>query len=454
VALVAVLVFAAPHLGGYWATIVQLGGISALVAASHVVLTGWVGQLSLAAPALAGIGAIVAARAATGPGLPFPLPLLAGAAAGALAAAVAGVLLARWARGVVFAAGTLAFAAACSGALFSVPAFVGSAAARSPAPPAFGAYGLSGPRYTTVVIAAVAVAFGLLRLLGRSRFGGAMQAVREHETAAVALGIPAGRIRWAAFTVTGALAGLAGALTAFQLQAVAVEQFHPLTALPVLSVAVVGGIESLWGAVVGAALLTAGPELVRHLHAATLAAALPPAVLLVVIALRPGGLASLAASAGRRPAAGGRAAGPASPAAPAWWRPIAAVRRRPLAPAATAPQRRPAEPLLVEELVVTFGRLRAVDGMTLAVGPGEVVALIGPNGAGKTTLFDAVSGFVEPAGGRIALGRDRLDGRPAARRLSAGVGRTFQAGGLFPRLSLRDNVDLPRRWHRIAGPPA
>ncbi|HYH51280.1 MAG TPA: ATP-binding cassette domain-containing protein, partial [Acidimicrobiia bacterium] len=434
-ALGAGLFVAAPHLSGYWSTIVQLGGITAVVAAAHVVLTGWVGQLSLAGPALMGIGAIVAARSGTGAGAPFPLALVAGAAAGALAAAAIGVLLARWARGVLFSAGTLAFALASAGALFSLPAFVGSPAARSPAAPQLGGMTLSGPRYTWVVVVVAGAVFALLRRLGRSRLGEAMQAVREHERAAVALGIPAGRIRWAAFVVTGALAGLAGGLTAFQLQAVAVEQFHPLTALPVLSVAVVGGVESLWGAVIGAALLTAGPELLRSLSG-SVAAALPPAVLLLIVAFRPSGLASLA---------------PAS-----WTGRVGRLRRHPMSrrpDPVPGTDRRP-QPLLVENAVVALGRRRVVDGMTLAAGPGEVVALIGPNGAGKTTLFDAVSGFVPLTAGRVALGPQRLDRAPAFRRLGAGCGRTFQSGGLFPRLSLRDNVDFPRRWHRLDGPPA
>jgi sulfate-transporting ATPase len=435
-ALGAVLLMAGPHVSPYWSTILQLGGITAVMAAAHVVLTGWVGQLSLAAPALAGFGAVVAARSASDAGLPFPLPLLAGAVAGALAAGVVGVLLAGWARGVLFSAGTLAFALGCSGALFSVAAFVGSPASRSPAAPRLGGLALSGPRYTWVVVAVAGATFALLRLLGRSRLGAAMQAVREHERAAVALGIPAGRIRWTAFVVTGALAGLAGGLTAFQLQAVAVEQFHPLTALPVLSAAIVGGIETLWGAVFGAALLTVGPELARDLSP-TAAAALAPTMLLVVIALRPAGLASLT----RRPGPPGAES---------------KVRRRwrgyP-SPDETV-DLRSEEPLQVDGVTVSFGALRVVDGMTLSVGSGEVVALIGPNGAGKTTLFDAISGFVTPDPGRISLGSHRLDRLPPVRRLDAGCGRTFQSGGLFPRLSLRDNVDMPRRWHRLGGPPA
>ncbi|HET9773175.1 MAG TPA: ATP-binding cassette domain-containing protein, partial [Acidimicrobiia bacterium] len=287
------------------------------------------------------------------------------------------------------------------------------------------------------VVVVAAITYLALRGLARSRIGAAMVAVREHERAAVALGIPAGTIRWLGFVVSGALAGLAGALTAFQLQAVAVEQFHPLSALPILSVAVVGGIESLWGGVLGAALLTAGPELLRD-ASPTQAGALPPAVLLLVVAFRPAGLASL----GRIPLLRRTVVLPAGEIA----LPPGSDRDGSAAPESPA-----GDPLLVEGVDVTFGRFRAVDGMSLTVGPGEVVALIGPNGAGKTTLFDCISGFVTPDAGRISLGAVRLDRLRPTRRVGAGCGRTFQSGGLCPRLSLRDNVELALRWHRVAG---
>jgi ABC-type branched-subunit amino acid transport system ATPase component len=202
-------------------------------------------------------------------------------------------------------------------------------------------------------------------------------------------------------------------------------------------VAIVGGIESLWGATVGAALLTLGPELLREVSAPALAAALPPAVLLLVVALRPAGLTSLVPAG--LPAA--RLRWPATR-----WRRAAAIDLRTSSAAGRT--------LRADGVVVAFGEFRAVDGLTITAEPGEVVALIGPNGAGKTTLFDAVSGFVPLADGRITLGSQRLDRLRPFRRLRAGCGRTFQSGGLFPRLSLRDNVDIPRRWHRLDGPPA
>lgn len=104
---------------------------------------------------------------------------------------------------------------------------------------------------------------------------------------------------------------------------------------------------------------------------------------------------------------------------------------------------RDAEParLDVTDLTVTFGGLTAVDEVSFDVRPGEIVALIGPNGAGKTTVFNAICALVR------TRGSIRLDGAPAPRRtakLSArGVSRTLQGLGLFPGLTVRENVRVP-----------
>jgi branched-chain amino acid transport system ATP-binding protein len=108
--------------------------------------------------------------------------------------------------------------------------------------------------------------------------------------------------------------------------------------------------------------------------------------------------------------------------------------------------------LEVRGVTVAFGRVTALDGVTLAVEPGQVTGLIGPNGAGKSTLFDVVSGLRRPLSGRV-----RLDGRDVtrlgpARRSRRGLGRTFQRLELFGRLSVRDNLLVaaefgPRRRH-------
>jgi len=93
-------------------------------------------------------------------------------------------------------------------------------------------------------------------------------------------------------------------------------------------------------------------------------------------------------------------------------------------------------------LVKEFGGLRAVDGVSLAVQPGEHRAIIGPNGAGKTTLFSLISGEQRPSGGTITLfGRD-VTRLPPHRRAALGLARTYQITNLFPRLSALDNCLL------------
>ncbi len=117
------------------------------------------------------------------------------------------------------------------------------------------------------------------------------------------------------------------------------------------------------------------------------------------------------------------------------------------------------EPVLaVEDLAVRFGGVTALDGVTLAVGPGEIRAIIGPNGAGKTTLFNAVTGAVRPARGRVRLrGRD-ITGAPPFRIARLGLARTFQLTSIFPELTVAANAWLgmnartDRPWHPFARP--
>jgi branched-chain amino acid transport system ATP-binding protein len=102
----------------------------------------------------------------------------------------------------------------------------------------------------------------------------------------------------------------------------------------------------------------------------------------------------------------------------------------------------PALALSLSNLTKSFGGLSAVDGVSLAVAPGERRAIIGPNGAGKTTLFSLISGEQLPSGGRIELfGRDVTRLAPH-RRAALGLARTYQITNLFPRLTALDNCIL------------
>jgi branched-chain amino acid transport system ATP-binding protein len=97
--------------------------------------------------------------------------------------------------------------------------------------------------------------------------------------------------------------------------------------------------------------------------------------------------------------------------------------------------------LTTTEMSVTFGGLRAVDGVDLEVRPGQLVGLIGPNGAGKTTFIDGVTGFV-PTGGRIDFDGHDITTLPAHQRSRLGLARTWQSLELFDDLTIRENLQV------------
>jgi branched-chain amino acid transport system ATP-binding protein len=102
----------------------------------------------------------------------------------------------------------------------------------------------------------------------------------------------------------------------------------------------------------------------------------------------------------------------------------------------------PALALSLSNVSKAFDGLRAVDGVSLAVVPGERRALIGPNGAGKTTLFSLISGEAKPTEGRISLFGRNVTWLPPHRRAALGLARTYQITNLFPRLTALENCLL------------
>jgi len=115
----------------------------------------------------------------------------------------------------------------------------------------------------------------------------------------------------------------------------------------------------------------------------------------------------------------------------------------------------------VKDVRKQYGAIKAVDGVSFKVGPGEIVGVIGPNGSGKTTLFNAILGQIRPTSGGVELCGEDITGMPPLELSRRGVGRTFQTLQVFGKLSVRDNLivaaqefkgTMPRRL--VAAPDA
>jgi branched-chain amino acid transport system permease protein len=250
---------------------------SAVLCLGLVVVTGFVGQMSLAHMTLAGLAGFTLSRLAVGWGLPFPIaPLLAVAVS-----VIAGVILgypALRVRGLHLAVVSIAGAVAIEEFLFKNPEYTGGLAGSSvPQPELFGwSFGIRGgvadfPRPVFglfVMVVLVASALGVAKLR-RSDLGRRMLAVRSDERAATAAGIDVGRTRLIAIAISAGLAGLGGCLVGYQQGQLSYTSFTVFASLAVFTAAYLGGIASVTGALVGGALYSGGlgpTALDRWLH--------------------------------------------------------------------------------------------------------------------------------------------------------------------------------------------
>jgi branched-chain amino acid transport system permease protein len=275
------------------------------------------------------------------------------------------------------------------------------------------------------------------RAVERSRFGMALIALKQNEAAAEAAGIDTFAWKLRAITLSGAIAGAIGALYAVVLLVVTpVSVFGMLVSAQALTVTMFGGVGTVWGPVIGAAILIPVAE---TLHA-ELGTRFPGiqgvifglAIVVVILAAPEGVFWRLRDLLQRWRAAPPVAATTA----------LSPPTHLPIRPAAAAVPHRvaPAVILEVRNLSKSFGGLKAVQDVCFKVQEGMILGIIGPNGAGKTTLFNLLNGFVRPDAGQVLLdGEDRVGQKPH-RLCAAGVGRTFQVMRPFPRMSIADNV--------------
>jgi ABC-type branched-subunit amino acid transport system ATPase component/ABC-type branched-subunit amino acid transport system permease subunit len=390
------------------------------------ILSGYGGQLSFGHASFFGIGAYVVTLALVywnlTPWLGIPLGMI--VAAGA--AVLIGLPTFRL-RGHYFALSMLAYPLAILYFLQYLGFQEMSLPMHRENPVAFLEF--TNPHYYTVVAVGLLIA-GLFvcMLVENSRFGLALLAIRQNELAAEAAGINAKQWKMRALVVSGMIAAAAGGFYACVLLVVTPDSvFGMLVSAQAVVVTLFGGVASIWGPVIGAAILvplaeSLNAELGNYL----------PGIQGVVYGFAMIGI-MLASPDGLFWTIRDRFFRPKAPA------PL------PVSLAAGAPPvTQPAAPgsllLKVENLSRSFGGLRAVSRVSFEVQAGEILGIIGPNGAGKTTLFNLLNGVLSSDEGTAILDGQSMLGKKVHAVCRMGVGRTFQVVRSFPRLPLLDNV--------------
>jgi len=264
--------------------------VFAVIGLSLVVLSGWAGQISLGQMAFVAIGAAVSGKSTISWNVDMSLALLLGGAAGAAAALIVGLPALRL-RGLYLAVTTLVFALAVNSWLLNRQFFDWVPQERVERLPLFGRIDVSTPTrfyvYTLVVLALVYLALGGIR---HSRTGRAIVALRENELAAQAFSVSPVPVKLTAFTISGFVAGIAGGLFVQLSQSFDLTSYGAAASLDVFTAAVVGGLGSLFGGVLGAVFLRGSQWFITAPEWRLLSSALGVLIVLLII---PGGLASL-----------------------------------------------------------------------------------------------------------------------------------------------------------------
>ncbi|HEX4996134.1 MAG TPA: branched-chain amino acid ABC transporter ATP-binding protein/permease [Methylomirabilota bacterium] len=388
------------------------------------IISGYAGQISFGHQAFFGIGAYVTVLLAAKLHLTPWLGMLGGAGVAVLAALLIGTPTFRLA-GIYFGLATLAYPL-----IFRILMdFLGYQEVAIPMvrdhPVLFMQF--EEPRtFDLLALALLAATLVLSRLIEASRLGYSLRAIKENEQAAEAMGVDAFRCKMTAYVLSAAPAALAGAIYAHAILFVVTPDgvFGVIAIVQTLTVCLVGGVGTLWGPVIGAAIMIPISEILD----ATAGDRFPGiqgvvygATLMAIMMWAPEGLFWRLR---RRPASVARAT------------PVAATAATAETPAA-APG--PVQ-LEVRGISKAFIGLQALADVSFDVREGEILGIIGPNGAGKTTLFNVLNGFLLPDSGDVRWLDAPITGLRPHLVCRRGIGRTFQVVRFFPHLTVLENV--------------
>ncbi|GIH80717.1 ABC transporter permease subunit [Planobispora longispora] len=449
VSLVALLVwtFTRPA-DDFYVGVVAQGLVLALIFCSFVVVTGIGGMVNLAQASFASMAALTCGWAFSS-GLPFPVAIL----LGVLGATAVGVLVALPALrlgGRILTLATLALALLADQVLFQIDAFSNGTIGWPLPALGLGFADTTDPRVRVVLLLALIGLVGLLvRNLERSASGRAILAVRSAPAAATTSGVSAPRTKILLFALASGIAGLGGVLFAISKGSVTATDLPAFAGFVWLAVVVLQGVRRIGGAVLGGLIAAIFPELLATWHVSAHVGAILFGTGGMILARHPDGVLAQMAEGRyrrrRRRLERTKAAAIQAEAAPA-------VR----AAAASGPDH-PGEPAVpesdalfrLENVVAGYGDVTVLRGVDLSVRPGEVVALLGANGAGKSTTCAVAAGDLPVTAGRVLLDGADVTAWPAHRRAREGVLLAPEGRGVFPSLTVEENL---RTWLTDPGP--
>jgi ABC-type branched-subunit amino acid transport system ATPase component/ABC-type branched-subunit amino acid transport system permease subunit len=429
----------------YYQNMIILSLVYAIGAVGLNVIMGYGGYISLGQSAFIGLGAYTVGIAVTKiGGDPFLWVPVAGLAA-ALFAAVLGMIAMRT-RGFAFVIITIA-------ALFILQVVAinwdsltnGTSGITLPIPTWDVAY-QNWPFYYSL-LGLLAVSVLLSWWIRRTKIGTGLLAIREDEDKAATIGINTPVYKIIGFIASATLLGMAGGLYGYYLTFIdPIGMFDIVISVQIILAVILGGRGTLWGPVLGAALIEPLNEYTnQELGGGNSRLLIFGGLLALTILLLPKGIIpsvrDLVESRRRRGKAalvGGRLGA-----------------RRPLngsGVVAPAAQRRGERLLEVKGLAKRFGGVRAVDGCSFHVEAGTITGLIGPNGSGKTTVFNLIGGTMRADVGEVWFDGERIDRLAPWRRAYAGIGRSFQITRVFGGMTVLENVVAPLRsfsWRQL-----
>lgn len=400
--------------------------INIMLAQSINLLTGIAGQISLGHAGFLAIGSYVAAILLKDYGVPFPLAIL----FTMIVSGMVGYLLAIPSGRVkefYLAMMSLAFGLIVYELLREWRGITGGV---------MGTRGIPSPNLNTlemfgwqvtmewyfrIMLLSLLVLMFMLRNFVKSHYGRAFYAIHVSELAASSLGISQGGTKRFAYMLSGAIAGVAAGFYAYMVGYLTPESFTLMRSVEILVMAIVGGLGSLIGPILGATLFTYLPQQLQAFNDYQFI--VYGLILVFSFILLPRGIAGLLGTHTRYSKHDQLSAN--------------------ISQSDTLLTRKNVDSgalVEVQSVVMEFSGLRALDDVSLQVFPGTITGLAGPNGSGKSTLVNVISGIYKPSAGAVRFKGQTVSGWPTHKVASLGVTRTFQDPRNVPSLTVRENI--------------